>query len=419
MPRATGAGRLRSDRGSRPSFPRLTGSGRRLGATGPASRRRRDRADPGGHLADGVPVDPAAGRARRLGRGRGHRRVARGGHRTRRRPATACWSPSRRRARSWASPRSGRPSSPRTSSRIRPGRRRSSSTLLVEPRWGRRGHGSRLLAAVVDLAARPGAPGACRCGCPRPTRCRPASTSRPGGRPTAGPGRWTPATRRCARSAGTHCLDDETGRRRVSFEGFPDEGLVFYEGLEADNSKTYWTQHKAAYDASRPGTAAGAARGARPRVRDAEGVPPVPRRAVQQRQDALQDAPGRGRARRTAPAPAPGTSQISADGLRVSGGVLAAGVRPGRPLPPRGRRRRPGPASRRPRSTGWPRPASSIDGRAADAGAGRLRRGRPRGWTCCKHKSLHASRALGAGGLAARPPGAGRASATPGGSCRR
>jgi uncharacterized protein (TIGR02453 family) len=34
----------------------------------------------------------------------------------------------------------------------------------------------------------------------------------------------------------------------VSFEGFPDEGLVFYEGLEADNSKTYWTQHKADYE---------------------------------------------------------------------------------------------------------------------------------------------------------------------------
>jgi uncharacterized protein (TIGR02453 family) len=34
----------------------------------------------------------------------------------------------------------------------------------------------------------------------------------------------------------------------VSFEGFPDEGLVFYEGLEADNSKTYWTAHKADYD---------------------------------------------------------------------------------------------------------------------------------------------------------------------------
>jgi uncharacterized protein (TIGR02453 family) len=35
----------------------------------------------------------------------------------------------------------------------------------------------------------------------------------------------------------------------VSFTGFPDEGLVFYEGLEADNSKTYWTQHKADWEA--------------------------------------------------------------------------------------------------------------------------------------------------------------------------
>ena len=31
------------------------------------------------------------------------------------------------------------------------------STLLVEPRWGRRGHGSRLLAAVADLARDGGA----------------------------------------------------------------------------------------------------------------------------------------------------------------------------------------------------------------------------------------------------------------------
>ena len=35
----------------------------------------------------------------------------------------------------------------------------------------------------------------------------------------------------------------------MSFEGFPDEGLVFYEGLEADNTKTYWTAHRAAYEA--------------------------------------------------------------------------------------------------------------------------------------------------------------------------
>jgi uncharacterized protein (TIGR02453 family) len=36
----------------------------------------------------------------------------------------------------------------------------------------------------------------------------------------------------------------------VTFTGFPDEGLVFYEGLEADNSKTYWTEHRSTYEAS-------------------------------------------------------------------------------------------------------------------------------------------------------------------------
>ena len=34
----------------------------------------------------------------------------------------------------------------------------------------------------------------------------------------------------------------------MTFAGFPDEGLVFFEGLEADNSKPYWLQHKAVYD---------------------------------------------------------------------------------------------------------------------------------------------------------------------------
>jgi len=34
----------------------------------------------------------------------------------------------------------------------------------------------------------------------------------------------------------------------VTFEGFPDEGLVFYEGLEADNTKTYWTRNKQVYE---------------------------------------------------------------------------------------------------------------------------------------------------------------------------
>ncbi|MFP5371429.1 MAG: DUF2461 domain-containing protein [Actinomycetes bacterium] len=35
----------------------------------------------------------------------------------------------------------------------------------------------------------------------------------------------------------------------MTFAGFPDEGLVFYEGLEADNSRTYWQRNKAAYEA--------------------------------------------------------------------------------------------------------------------------------------------------------------------------
>jgi uncharacterized protein (TIGR02453 family) len=34
----------------------------------------------------------------------------------------------------------------------------------------------------------------------------------------------------------------------VAFRGWPAEALDFYEGLEADNSKTYWTAHKAVYD---------------------------------------------------------------------------------------------------------------------------------------------------------------------------
>jgi len=34
----------------------------------------------------------------------------------------------------------------------------------------------------------------------------------------------------------------------MRFGGFPEEALAFYEGLEADNSKPYWTDHKAVYE---------------------------------------------------------------------------------------------------------------------------------------------------------------------------
>jgi uncharacterized protein (TIGR02453 family) len=35
----------------------------------------------------------------------------------------------------------------------------------------------------------------------------------------------------------------------VGFTGWPERALEFYEGLEADNSKAYWTGHRAVYDA--------------------------------------------------------------------------------------------------------------------------------------------------------------------------
>lgn len=34
----------------------------------------------------------------------------------------------------------------------------------------------------------------------------------------------------------------------MSFAGFPESALDFYEGLRADNSKAYWTDHRAVYD---------------------------------------------------------------------------------------------------------------------------------------------------------------------------
>jgi uncharacterized protein (TIGR02453 family) len=35
----------------------------------------------------------------------------------------------------------------------------------------------------------------------------------------------------------------------MTFKGFPDEAFLFYEGLVADNTKAYWTDHKPTYDA--------------------------------------------------------------------------------------------------------------------------------------------------------------------------
>lgn len=34
----------------------------------------------------------------------------------------------------------------------------------------------------------------------------------------------------------------------LRFDGFPEQALIFYEGLEADNSKPYWNDHRQAYE---------------------------------------------------------------------------------------------------------------------------------------------------------------------------
>src|SRR6059036_3507285 len=34
----------------------------------------------------------------------------------------------------------------------------------------------------------------------------------------------------------------------MAFRGWPAEALEFFEGLEADNSKSYWQQHKSVYE---------------------------------------------------------------------------------------------------------------------------------------------------------------------------
>jgi uncharacterized protein (TIGR02453 family) len=36
----------------------------------------------------------------------------------------------------------------------------------------------------------------------------------------------------------------------MAFRGWPVEALEFFEGLEADNTKTYWTEHKPVYEAA-------------------------------------------------------------------------------------------------------------------------------------------------------------------------
>ena len=136
----------------------------------------------------------------------------------------------------------------------------------------------------------------------------------------------------------------------MAFKGWPATALEFYEGLEADNSKAYWTEHKAVYEQRRERAHGGAAGRPGGRVRRGPDLPALSRRAVQRRQVALQDGDRGARV-------GAGYVQLSADGLLAGVGH----VPPGRPTswsatgapwpttPPGRRSRRPSPACRRPR----------------------------------------------------------------------
>ena len=88
----------------------------------------------------------------------------------------------------------------------------------------------------------------------------------------------------------------------MTFRGWPQDALDFYDGLEADNSKTYFHAHKQVYDecvkAPFLELSAEIEREFGPHAR----VPPQPRHPLRQGQDAVQDR-GRGRDRRAKAAP--------------------------------------------------------------------------------------------------------------------
>ena len=211
---------------------------------------------------------------------------------------------------------------------------------------------------------------------------------------------------------------DDDGRTRteaaVSFEGFPDEGLVFYEGLEADNSKTYWTQHKADYDAhvrapllallDELAPEFGTAKVFRPYrdVRFSNDKTPYKTHqgAVVHADGARAPAPGTCRSPPTACTSSGGSWRLESDQVARYRRAVADAVQ--------------GP---RLQAEVDRLPAAGLEhrGREADPGAGRLLRGRRAAGTAQAQVAARDPQ-LGAGGLAARRAGRWTRCATPGAS---
>ncbi len=62
----------------------------------------------------------------------------------------------------------------------------------------------------------------------------------------------------------------------MTFQGWPEDATEFYEGLEADNTRTCWTAHKAVYERSVLAPDDRAAGRARAGIRASQDLPPVP-----------------------------------------------------------------------------------------------------------------------------------------------
>jgi uncharacterized protein (TIGR02453 family) len=175
----------------------------------------------------------------------------------------------------------------------------------------------------------------------------------------------------------------------VTFQGFPDDGLVFYEGLEADNSRTYWMQHRAVYDSAVRAPLLALVEELAPEF----GTPKVfrPYRDVRFSKDKTPYKTHQGAVLHPDGAGAGSVYvQVSADGLRVSGGCW---------------RRQPDQVERYRRAVAddlqGPRLLTEVDRLRRlgwDIDGERLIRA-PRGWPAdheridlLRHKSLHAAR---------------------------
>ena len=180
-----------------------------------------------------------------------------------------------------------------------------------------------------------------------------------------GPAGFTPT------HAGTCNVGGPGTVKPMGFRGWPEEALEFYEGLEADNSKTYWTQHKSVYEEAVRRPMEELLAELAKEFGEGEDLPSVPRRSFREGQVAVQDA-DRGDAREGR------VHLVRRAGPRLRVRDVRDGSRSARAVPhaPSMRTRRAGRSQKivaRPSGEG----DRGVRARRAQVGAARLRQGAP------------------------------------------